>query len=281
MGDLNPGLYVVATPIGNLGDLSPRAREVLRDAAVIAAEDTRTTGTLLRLAESQARSLSLTEHNVQARIPELLAAAETTPVALVSDAGTPVVADPGARLVEAAHARGIPVFAVPGPSALAAAISVAGFEGTSVHFLGFLPRQAGERRERLRSAGTAASVLVFFESPNRLSATLDAVAEVFGDPETVVCRELTKLHEEVARGPASELARRFERTKGECTVVVRVPAREETDVEAVRQYMAEMQRAGARRSGAAAEAARRFRVAKDVAYALWKEENSSGRAMLR
>jgi len=272
MGELQPGLYVVATPIGNLGDLSPRARDVLRDAAIVAAEDTRTTATLLRMAGSSARAVSLTEHNVDARIPELLAAAEESAVALVSDAGTPVVADPGARLVEAAHARGVRVFAIPGPSALAAAISVAGFEGTSVQFLGFLPRPKGERAETLRRAAASARVLVFFESPNRLEATLQELAELFDDPEAVVCRELTKVHEEVVRGRASELAERFAKTRGECTVVVRVPERPDSELDDVREYMKEMQRAGARRSAAAVEAARRFGVSKDVAYGMWDED---------
>ncbi|MCC7364312.1 MAG: 16S rRNA (cytidine(1402)-2'-O)-methyltransferase [Dehalococcoidia bacterium] len=267
-----PGLYVVATPIGNLGDLSPRARDLLGAAALVAAEDTRTTGKLLKLAGSTARAVSLTEHNVVRRAPELLAAARQAPVALVSDAGTPVVADPGARLVEAAHAEGVAVFAIPGPSALAAAVSVSGFEGSDVHFLGFLPRQAGERRSRLESAASGASVLVFFESPNRLAATLRELDEWLGGPELAVCRELTKLHEEVVRGPAATLAARFEDTRGECTVVVRVPPRTTSPSDAaVRAYMGEMHRAGARRSAAAAEAARRFAVPRDHAYALWPD----------
>lgn len=270
MSDFAPGLYVVATPIGNLGDLAPRARAVLAAASLVAAEDTRTSGTLLRLAGSVARAVSLTEHNVAARAPEVLAATREGVVALVSDAGTPVVADPGARLVEAAHQAGVPVFAIPGPSALAAAISVAGFEGTSVLFLGFLPRPKGDRLGRLRGAMDAAGVVVFFESPNRLAATLGEIAAEFGDPEVVVCRELTKLHEEVVRGVASGLVSRFEQARGECTVVVQAPPRAPAGDDAVRTYMAEMQRAGARRSAAASEAAKRFGVAKDVAYAMWE-----------
>lgn len=271
-GTLLPGLYVVATPIGNLEDLSPRAERVLREAAIVAAEDTRTSKTLLVRASSPARLVSLTEHNVEERAPGLVAAACESIVALVSDAGTPVIADPGARLVAAAHAEHVPVFGVAGPSALATAISVSGFEGSDVHFLGFLPKARGERLARLTNAAKAASVLVFFESPSRLASALAAVAEAFGDPEAVVCRELTKLHEEVVRGKASELALRFSDTRGECTVVVQVPPdRADADLDAVRAYMAEMARAGARRSGAAAEAARRFGVPRDQAYALWDD----------
>lgn len=265
-----PGLYVVATPIGNLEDFSPRAQRILREAAIVAAEDTRTSKTLVDRAGSSARMLSLTEHNVEARIPALLEAAAASVVALVSDAGTPVVADPGARLVAAAHAADLPVFAIPGPSALAAAISLAGFEGSDVHFLGFLPRPHAERVARLKSAAAAASVLVFFESPGRLSKSLLDVSEALANPETVVCREITKLHEEAVRGRALDLAERFAETRGEVTVVVHVPATgpsaETADVAA---YMGEMQRAGARRSAAAAEAARRFGVPRQDAYALW------------
>jgi len=269
---LAPGLYVVATPIGNLDDLSPRAEQVLREAAVVAAEDTRTSKRLLDRAGSGARLVSLTEHNVDERAPGILAAAGSGIVALVSDAGTPVIADPGARLVALSHATGIAVYGVAGPSALATAVSVSGFEGSDVHFLGFLPKTRGERLSRLRTAAGAASVLVFFESPGRLAKSLADVAEALNDPETVVCRELTKLHEEVVRGAASTLAERFAGTRGECTVVVDATHTRPPDAETaeIAAYMAEMQRAGARRSAAASEAARRFEVAKDTAYQLWE-----------
>jgi len=270
-GTLAHGLYVVATPIGNLGDLSPRAARVLRESQIVAAEDTRTSGVLLRAAGSSAKLLSLTEHNVAARAPQLLAEARNAPVALVSDAGTPAVSDPGARLVAAAHAAGVPVRAVPGPSALTAALSVAGFDLVSVTFLGFLPRTSAARRKALRQAAGASALLVFFESPRRLAAALDDVASELKDPEVAVCRELSKLYEEVVRGRASELARRFGDARGECTVVVQVPPAADADPDDVSRYMAEMRRAGARRSAAAAEAARRFGLARKRAYALWDE----------
>lgn len=271
MTRFSPGLYVVATPIGNLGDLSQRALLVLGSAAVLAAEDTRVSGKLLKMAGGSARMVSLTEHNVDQRIPGLLSAARDGVVALVSDAGTPVVADPGARLVDAAHAAGVAVVAIPGPSALAAALSVSGFEGSDAHFLGFLPRGPAERKRLLAAAASTAAVLVFFESPNRLSAVLGELAAVLQDPEVAVCRELTKVHEEVVRGRASELTARFAGTRGECTVVVRVEPIVSDDLLHVREYMGEMQRAGARRAGAAAEAARRFTVAREAAYGMWDE----------
>ncbi len=271
VSDFAPGLYVVATPIGNLGDLSARALAVLGSANVIAAEDTRVSGKLVKMAGGAGRMVSLTEHNVGQRTPELLAAAREGVVALVSDAGTPVVADPGARLVDAAHSAGIAVVAIPGPSALAAALSVCGFEGSDAHFLGFLPRGAAERKGLLAAAARSAAVLVFFESPNRLAAVLAELAATLRDPEVAVCRELTKVHEEVVRGRASDLTGRFAGTRGECTVVVRIEPQADDDLAEVRAYMAEMQRAGARRAGAAAEAAKRFTVGRDVAYTMWEE----------
>lgn len=259
---------MVATPIGNMGDLSPRAAEALCQATIVAAEDTRTSGVLVRRAGSRARLVSLTEHNVEARIPELLPAARAGLVALVSDAGTPAIADPGARLVAAAHRERVAVFAVPGPSALAAALSVSGFDGPDAHFLGFLPRQHGARTELLRRAATAANTLVFFESPGRLAKTLGELAELHGDPETVVCRELTKLHEEVVRGRASTLAERFSGARGECVVVVEVPPRP-GEAEGMRSLLGAMKRAGARRAGAAAEVAKLAGCTRDEAYAAW------------
>lgn len=270
---LASGLYVVATPIGNLADLSPRAAYVLANAVIIAAEDTRTSGHLVRHAGATGRLLSLTEHNVLQRRPELLAAAAAGIVALVSDAGTPAISDPGARLVEAAHASGVSVFAVAGPAALAAALSVSGFDGSDAHFLGFLPKTRAARRTRLQAAASAAATLIFFESPGRISAALEDVAAALADPEVCVCRELSKLHEESVRGRASALALRFRESRGEFTVVVRTPpvAAAALEASAVRAYMAEMQRAGARRSPAAAEASRRYGVTRDLAYGFWEE----------
>lgn len=272
MNDLAPGLYVVATPIGNLADLSERAAAVLSAAALIAAEDTRVLGVLRKRLGLQAPAMSLTEHNVDSRIPRLLEAAQTGVAALTADAGTPLIADPGARAVAAAHEAGVRVFVVPGPSALAAALSLAGFDASDAHFLGFLPRRARERSRRLATTAATASVLLFFESPRRLAKSLADLAVTLDDPPTVVCRELTKLHEETVRGPASELATRFEGTKGECTVVVDVRGwAPESDSSEVVTYLREMKRAGAKRSPAAAEAARRFGMTRAEAYGAWPE----------
>ncbi len=266
-----PGLYVVGTPIGNLADLSARAAEALRRADVVAAEDTRAVRVLLAHVGSRAPALSLTEYNVEARAPDLLAAARTAIVALVSEAGTPLVSDPGARLVAAAHETGVRVVPIPGPSALTAALSVSGFEASDVRFLGFLPRQPAKLPEHLRKAANGARVLVFFERASRLPRSLAAVAEAFDDPPVVVCREMTKVHEEIARGRASEMAERFARTRGECTVVVGLPKHRAEEREAMaRAVLAAMRRAGARRSAAAAEVARLFGIPRQRAYEWWE-----------
>jgi 16S rRNA (cytidine1402-2'-O)-methyltransferase len=265
----SPGIYVIATPIGNLGDLSPRAAFVLANVAVLACEDTRTTRRLLG-GNRLPRLVSLTEHNTEQRIPVLLAAAREQAVGLASDAGTPAIADPGSRVVAAAHEAGIPVYSVPGPSAVVAAVAASGFDGSDVHFLGFLPRKPSALRDRLRRAATTAATLVAFESPNRLSETLQVVAATLADPPVLVSREISKLHEEHVRGRASELVERFEHARGECVLVIQSPPPDTAGVDAIAAYLGEMRRAGARRSQAAAEAARRFGCTRDEAYALWE-----------
>lgn len=270
MTEWHPGLYVVATPIGNLGDLSPRAEEAFRRAVLIAAEDTRVTGRLARAAESSARLISLTEHNLTERIPTVLAAAREGVAVLATDAGTPAISDPGARLVAAAHAAAVRVWAVPGPSAAAAALSVAGFDVPVVVFAGFLPRHQSERRRRLRELAGADRTVVLFESPGRLGALLGDIVAELGDPEVVICRELTKVHEEVARDRASALRERFAATRGECTVVVGPVPRSDVDVRAgAPALLAAFKRAGARRSAAAAEVARLTGADRSELYALW------------
>ncbi|MDH3686489.1 MAG: 16S rRNA (cytidine(1402)-2'-O)-methyltransferase [Myxococcales bacterium] len=216
-------LYLVATPIGNLEDITLRALRVLREADRIYAEDTRRTRVLLERHSISARPRSLHAHNEARRTEELRAAlADGEQIALVSDAGTPLLSDPGARAVAAAVADGHPVVPVPGPSAALSALTASGLGGGPFTFVGFLPRKVGERGRRLAELAPRAETLIFFESPRRLGETLVELADAFGSERRgCVARELTKLHEECVRGTLAELAARFaEPPKGELTIVV-------------------------------------------------------------
>jgi 16S rRNA (cytidine1402-2'-O)-methyltransferase len=216
-------LTVVGTPIGNLDDLSPRAASALRAADVVACEDTRRTAVLMRHAGASAPMLALHAHNEAARTAELCSRmAGGARVALVTDAGMPVVSDPGARLVRAGAEAGIPVTVVPGPSAVTAAIALSGLgEGAGFVFVGFLPRRPAERSALIERLAGLDVPAVAFESPNRLPAFLDALAQALPDRPVAVCRELTKVHEEAVRGTAAEVAARFTvPPRGEITLVI-------------------------------------------------------------
>ena len=223
---MTPGtLYVVATPLGNLGDLSPRAAELLRSVPVVAAEDTRRTRNLLSHLGASPRLTSYHGHSDARRLEALLEILqEGRDVALVSDAGTPLVSDPGAELVAAVRAAGVRVVPVPGPSAVAAVLSAAGLPADRYLFLGFIPRKGAERRRLLARAATEEWTSVFFEAPGRLGSLLaDLAAEVGLEREAVVAREVTKLHEEFRAGSLGELLAHFgdAEVRGEVTVAVR------------------------------------------------------------
>jgi 16S rRNA (cytidine1402-2'-O)-methyltransferase len=219
-------LLVVATPIGNMGDLSTRAREALESADLIAAEDTRHTLTLLQAIGISRPMVSLHTHNESQRVPDLLAKLEAGEViALVSDAGTPLLSDPGFELVTAAARAGLEVLAIPGPSAITTALAVAGLPTARFCFEGFLPARDRERRTELAKLANEPRTLVFFEAPHRIADTLaDLATEFGGDRQAVVARELTKAHETIYRGTLTDLAARaatepnFQR--GEITLVV-------------------------------------------------------------
>ncbi len=215
-------LYLVATPIGNLEDATPRALRVLGEADLVFAEDTRRTRVLLDRHGVRARPLSLHAHNEASRVEKALAVlARGGSVALVSDAGTPLVSDPGERLVAAAAHAGHRVSPVPGASAVLAALAVSGLPPVPFAFVGFLPRRAGERRAALDSWKGRPETLVLFESPRRVGATLRALRDALGDRPACVARELTKLHEEVLRGSLSALGEALASgARGEVTLVV-------------------------------------------------------------
>ncbi len=216
-------LYLVATPIGNLEDISLRALRILREADLIACEDTRQTLKLLSHYNIHKRLESYHEHNELTRAPELVIELEQgAQIALVSDAGTPTVSDPGHRLVSICLRHGIPVVPVPGPSALVAALAASGLATEEFTFLGFLPPRAGERRKALRPLAAERRTLVFFESPNRLVESLEDVLEILGNRPAVIAREVTKLYEEFLHGHLEELLPRLRRKppRGEITVLL-------------------------------------------------------------
>lgn len=215
-------LYLVATPIGNLEDITHRALRVLREADLIAAEDTRTTRKLLSHFGISTRLVSYYEHNKLIRAERLLDALAAGDVALVSEAGMPGISDPGYELVRACIAAGIRVVPVPGPSAVLAALVASGLPTDRFVFLGFLPRRQGDRRRLLEDVRREPATLVLFEAPHRLRSSLEDLRQVLGDRPLVVCRELTKLHEEIWRGPITEAITHYgsEQPRGEFTLVV-------------------------------------------------------------
>ena len=245
--DLRAGgaLSIVATPIGNLGDITLRGIEVLRSARYVVAEDTRQTRKLLAALGIPAQVRSLHAHSTSAQLDWVLGRlAAGDDVAYVSDAGTPTLSDPGTELVDRAHRAGLPVRVVPGPSALTAAVAVAGLPCSTFRFLGFLPRSPARRRALLSQAAADGSAFVLYESPRRLAALLAELEAVVPERPVAVCRELTKVHEEVRRGPPGTLLRGLQDpVRGEVTVVVsagleRRPLADQTDLsERVRELV--------------------------------------------
>ncbi|MEE4207708.1 MAG: 16S rRNA (cytidine(1402)-2'-O)-methyltransferase [Parvularcula sp.] len=229
---LSPGLYVAATPIGNLQDVSDRLRQVLAEADLILCEDTRVTGKLLLALGLPKRPLKpYHEHNAAEARPDILARLEEgASIALVSDAGTPLISDPGYKIVREARDAGHAVMAVPGPSALTAALSIAGAPTDRFTFLGFLPKGPGQKRHLFEEFAARKETLVAYETGPRLASSLEAVAETLGPRRVAVARELTKLHEEVVEGDAETLAERYRDAppKGEIVLVIHPGAEEKT-----------------------------------------------------
>jgi len=215
-----PTLYVVATPIGNLEDVSLRAIRVLREVKIIAAEDTRKTKRLLTTYDIVTPVTSYHEHNKWSKLDYILSHLEGGDVALVSEAGMPAISDPGYELVVAASERGIPVVPVPGPSVVITALAVSGLPTYKFSYIGFLPRKTNERRRLLESVVDESGTIVILEAPHRLLAALDDILLVLGDRKVAVCRELTKIHEEVFRGTVSQARGHFISPRGEFTIVV-------------------------------------------------------------
>ena len=267
-------LYLVGTPIGNLEDITLRAARVLGEVSLIAAEDTRVTRRLLNYLGIRVPLVSCNEHNWRTRIPRLLAQLETGNVALVTDAGMPGVSDPGTGIVAAVAEAGYIVEPVPGPSAVTTALAASGLPGDAFLFLGFLPRRRKERRARLAGVALLPDTLVIFEAPHRLRATMEDMLGRLGDRQIAVCRELTKLHEEVWRGPISEALGYFTAPRGEFVVVVS-GAKDGTepilaiDREQVSRQLADLRRAGATARDAVAEVMASTGLPRSEVYRLW------------
>jgi len=266
-----PGLlYLVATPIGNLEDITYRAVRVLREAGVIACEDTRQTRKLLEHFDIRKPTISYHEHNEVERAAELverLQAGES--VALVSDAGMPLVSDPGYRLVRAAIEAGIEVQPVPGPSAALAALAASGLPTDAFHFAGFLPPKAGQRAKLLESLADEQATLIFFEAPHRLLETLEAIEAALGPRPVVVAREITKIHEEYLRGTAAEVRALLDArdsVKGEITILVGKAAAPPPDDTPVGEAVDALVHNGVSRMDAIKQVARRRGLSKRAVY---------------
>ena len=276
-------LYVIGTPIGNLEDLTFRAGRILSSVPLVAAEDTRVTRRLLAHLDAHPRLISCHEHNWTRQLSRLLEALAEGDVALATDAGSPAISDPGAGLVVAIAGAGHMVVTIPGVSAVTAALSVAGFPADRFVFLGFLPRRRSDRTAALLEAARPQQTIVMFEAPHRLRATLADIADVLDDPSIAICRELTKLHEEVWRGTASAALDHFTAPRGEFTIVIGPvtlvepirPASEDELMEAARQTLTEHRAAGKRGREAVAEVVASTGLSRRAVYALWVETGGS------
>ena len=266
---LPPGLYVVATPIGNLGDLSPRAADTLRRAAEILAEDTRVTGKLLAHIGAKARMRRFDDHSSERDRDAIVARLGLEAIALVSDAGTPLISDPGYKLVRAARDAGHIVYTIPGPSAAIAALTLAALPTDRFLFLGFLPAKAKARADAIAEVAAIRATLVLYESGPRLGDTLAELGMQLGIRDAAVARELTKLHEECVTGSLSELSRHYANAspKGEIVIVVGPPADEAEATDD--QLDAALRKAlgNSSPSRAAAEVAEELKIPRKRAYA--------------
>jgi 16S rRNA (cytidine1402-2'-O)-methyltransferase len=262
---------VVATPIGNLEDITLRGLRVLSNVKLIAAEDTRTARKLLTAHGIKApRLISYNDHNMRARIPAIIDALGDGDVALVSEAGTPGISDPGIELVAAAADAGHRVEPVPGPSALTTALAASGLPARRFRYLGFLPRRKGERVRLLREAARSTDTLVIFEAPHRVQATLADLLAALDDRRIAVCRELTKLHEDIFRGSLAEALAHFDSPRGEFTLVIEgAPAKAADDTIDVDGELARLRTQGARAREAVREVAELSGVARSEVYRRW------------
>jgi 16S rRNA (cytidine1402-2'-O)-methyltransferase len=266
-------LYIVATPIGNLADITQRAIQTLKDVDIVAAEDTRHTQKLLQHYSIKSKTVSYHEHNEQQRSEELLAQLKDgSDVAIVSDAGTPGINDPGFRVVQLAIENDIQVVSVPGPSALITALVASGLPTDEFFFGGFLPARSGARRNRLAELREVPGTLIFYEAPHRLRASLRDAAEVLGARQAVVARELTKLHEELRRGTLNELSEHYEESenaRGEIVLLIdrkRNETAQKSEGADIETLVVRFESEGLDHRSALKKAARELGLSRDEAY---------------
>jgi 16S rRNA (cytidine1402-2'-O)-methyltransferase len=266
-----PSLYVVATPIGNLEDISLRALRTLGEVNLIAAEDTRRTRQLLVKYDIKTPVTSYHEHNKWTKLDYILGCLEDGDVALVSNAGMPGISDPGYELILAANRRGIPVVPIPGPSVVITALAVSGLPTERFVYIGFLPHRAGSRRRLLESVADEDGTIVVLESPHRLRAALDDILLVLGDRKVAVCHELTKIHEEVFRGTISQAIDHFTQPKGEFTLVIEGRGGKEKPqlTEAVERQLRSLRLSGVTAKEAVARVAGETGLSKRELYRAW------------
>ncbi len=266
-------LFLVATPIGNLEDITLRALRVLREADLVACEDTRQSHKLLDHYGVQKPVLSYHEHNEEERAPELVEKLrEGARIALVSDAGTPLVSDPGYRLVRKAIEAGVRVEAIPGPSAALAALAASGLPTDAFHFAGFLPPRGSQRRKALLRLRDEPATLIFYEAPHRILETLEDIDAVFGPRPVVLARELTKIHEEYLRGTAAELRHAHIPQKGEITILIaKAEQLEIRDDASIPEAVAECMKAGMSRMEALKSVARERGLSKREVYRAFED----------
>lgn len=267
-------LYVVGTPIGNMEDVTLRGLRVLREVGLVAAEDTRVSRRLLSYYDVHTRLTSFNEHNQGGKIPEIMAAlADGADVALVSDAGMPGVSDPGQALVRAAASAGYEVVVAPGASAVTAAVAASGLVADGFVYVGFLPRKRGERVSALRALARERRALVAFETPHRLRRALGDMLEALGDRRVAVCREMTKMHEEVFRGSIGEAISYFQEPRGEFTLVIEGASEEAGDAGAMEadaaDMLGELRRRGVGAREAVDEAMAATGLSRRVVYRMW------------
>jgi len=265
-------LYVVATPIGNLEDISLRTLRTLSEVSLIAAEDTRKTRILLKKYDIKTQLTSYYEHNKQIKTPPLLdRLLNGDSIALVSEAGIPGISDPGYELVNAAIEKGVEVIPIPGPSAVTTALMVSGLPTNEFIYLGFLPRRKADRKKLLKSTANERRTIVAFEAPHRIQSSLTDIKEILDNRRIAICRELTKMHEEVFRGSISQAIEHFENPRGEFTLVIEGETEEEQtiDVSSIKKELKQLKMRGLKAKEATVKISKEYGINRKEVYDIW------------